>query len=167
MPYYFSGDFLNVHVITFPTKLSIFSAECEYDNTDPCDSPSDDSNNAVFRPNQNYSAVVQPKYWDMKENTPGVGEDYALPYEVNFLYTEPPFIDANYSEGWFRYDFNATTICSPLNYGPDTIQYTGAPAIAFSWIYRDNGVATVPSAHTDGIVSYNGTEMLGYQHHNA
>jgi hypothetical protein len=78
----------------------------------------------------------------------------------------PTFIDANYEEGWVDYDFDYVTTCTPQAGSPNVIEYTGAPAIASSWLLNENGLCLIPSAHVDGTVKYNGTELIYYQYAN-
>ncbi len=123
LPYLNNGGF-SIHWVTFPTKLSVVSNACVYDTTDACDSPSDQLATHVFQPADAYSVEFTPKYWDLSENSPGsegaVFSPYSapppdlFPFEVNFNITQDPFVSANYTEGWFRYDYDAVTTCAPL-----------------------------------------------------
>ncbi len=163
LPFLNNGGFA-IHWVSFPTKLSVVNSSCVYDDTDPCDSPSDTLSTHVFRPADDYSVEFQPKYWDLEENTPGsegaVFSPYTapppdlFPFEVNFAITQDPYVSANYPEGWFRYDFDAVTTCAPLAGGLDTITYTGVPGIGLAWLFNANGVAIVPASQTNGVVTY-------------
>ncbi len=163
LPYINNGGFA-IHWVTFPTKLSVVNAACVYDDYDACDSPSDQGADNVFEPVRDYSVVFQPKYWDLKENTPG-GEGAAfspytapppalLPYGVNFAITRDPYVSANYLEGWLRYDYDAATICAPLAGGNAEVSYTGVPGIGLAWIFNTDGAAIVPASYTKGWVAY-------------
>lgn len=164
LPFINNGGFA-IHWVTFPTKLSVVDTDCDYD-TDPCDSPSDQTADNVFEPTTNpeLSVVFQPKYWDLEEITPGsegaVFSPYTapppdlFPFEVNFAITQDPYVSANYEEGWFRYDFDAITTCAPLAGGTNVIQYTGVPGIGLAWMFNANGVAIVPASWTKGTVTY-------------
>ncbi len=179
MPFINNGGFA-LHWISFPTKLSNVTPDCTYIGNPgdglACDSPSDVLDTQVFEPSQNYAVVFQPKYWDLTEHTPGsTGAIFSpfttpppdqLPYEVNLNITQDPFVGVNYTEGWFRYDFDANTTCSPLASIDDEIAYSGVPGIALAWIFNDNGVAIVPSSHTNGTVTYEDDIMPYYQYYN-
>jgi hypothetical protein len=168
MPLYNSADRLAVHWVTFPTKLSVIDTDCLYVSpyvrgpycgwqTDP------------------YCIVFQRKYWDLSENTPGGTETIFSPFvppppdqfcwEVNFRFTVPDFVDANYPEGWFRYDFQCPTTCVAQDL-VTTIGYSGAPAIALAWLFGPDGLAIIPSAHTDGAVTADGVLEPYYQYQN-
>jgi hypothetical protein len=163
LPYLNNGGF-SIHWVTFPTKLSVVNAACVYDTTDACDSPSDTLGTHVFQPADAYSVEFQPKYWDLSENSPGsegaVFSPYSapppdlFPFEVNFAITQDPYVSANYTEGWFRYDFDAATTCAPLAGGLNVVSYTGVPGIGLAWMFNANGVAIVPASQTNGVVTY-------------
>ena len=164
MPYYNDATKLALHWVTFVTKLTQDCNNCEVNGPfsawDECD-----------------DVVFSPLYFDLMENTPGCEdtvfspseppEDRVFPYEVNFLFTVPDFIHANYEEGWVDYDFDYATTCTPLVGGENVISYTGAPAIASSWLLNENGLCLIPSAHVDGTVKYNEAELIYYQYYNS
>lgn len=166
MPYYNDATKLALHWVTFVTKLTqVKNCLCDF-------------NKGPFVGWANCKDVVfTPMYFDLKENTPGApgvifspyqpAPDEEFPYEVNYLFTVPPFIDAHYKEGWVDYDFKYTTTCTPYAGVPNVIEYTGAPAIASSWLLNENGLCLIPSAHVDGTVKYNGSELIYYQYSNS
>ena len=176
MPYYNDATKLALHWVTFVTKLTQVDANCNCILNkgpfvgwwDPVDEECED-------------VVFSPLYFDLMENSPGCEDtvfspyepppDRVFPWEVNFLFTLPDFIDANYEEGWIDYDFNYVTTCTPQVGSPDVISYTGAPAIASSWLLNENGLCLIPSAHVDGKVEYDSgevvEEIMYYQYSNS
>ncbi|MCP4690193.1 MAG: hypothetical protein GY859_19225, partial [Desulfobacterales bacterium] len=146
-----------VNWVTFPTKLSVINSSCAY---------STPFVRGMFDAWQDEPYIVEysPKYWDMQENTPGGTETHFSPFtatpdksflgEVNFLFTQPEFVAAAYDEGWIRYDMTYTTTCPPSGSATEGVRYTGAPAIAWSWVSGANGVYIAPAWHTNGAVSY-------------
>jgi len=172
MPYYNDAAKLALHWVTFVTKLTqVEDCVCDY-------------NKGPFVGWEDCEDVVfSPLYFDLMENSPGCPdtvfspteppEDRVFPYEVNYLFTVPDFIHANYEEGWIDYDFDYVTTCTPQVGSPDVICYTGAPAIASSWLLNENGLCLIPSAHVDGTVDYSTdnestwNEIMYYQYSNS
>ncbi|MCP4690628.1 MAG: hypothetical protein GY859_21425 [Desulfobacterales bacterium] len=156
---YFEGGFsaISVNWVTFPTKLSVINPEsCDYAT------PYVRGPFSAWQSSP-YAVTYSPKYWDMVENTPGGVDTYFSPYSVppddayqdavNFRFMTPPFIAAAYWEGWIRHSFNASTDCAPVGDSSDTLSYTGAPAIALTWIIKDFG-RIIPAAYVKGEVRY-------------
>lgn len=181
MPYYNDATKLALHWVTFVTKLTQVNALCNCVLNkgpfvgwwDPVDEECED-------------VVFSPLYFDLMENTPGCEDavfspfepppDRVFPWEVNFLFTLPDFIHANYEEGWVDYDFDYVTTCEPAEdvaVPAHVISYTGAPAIASSWLLNENGLCLIPSAHVDGTVNYSvddgasWNEIMYYQYSNS
>ena len=167
MPYYNDATKLGLHWVTFVTKLTQVDALCNCVLNKGPFMGWDDCKDVVF----------SPLYFDLMENSPGCEDtvfspydpppDRTFPFEVNFLFTVPDFISANYEEGWVDYDFDYVTTCTPQAGIPDVVAYTGAPAIASSWLLNENGLCLIPSAHVDGTVKYNDVEIEYYQYSNS
>ena len=176
MPYYNDATKLALQWVTFVTKLTQVDDDCvcvlnkgPFVGWEDCD-----------------DVVFTPLYFDLMENSPGCPdtvfsptdppEARIFPWEVNFLFTVPDFIHANYEEGWIDYDFEYTTTCDPAEdvaSPAHVISYTGAPAIASSWLLNENGLCLIPSAHVDGTVKYSTddeatwNEIMYYQYSNS
>jgi hypothetical protein len=157
-----------VNWVTFPTKLSVINTSCDYT------SPYVRGPFVAWQASP-YEVIYTPKYWDLSENTPGGTETHFSPYtptpdetfpaEVNFKFTQPDFVAATYTEGWIRYAFEYTTTCDPSGDATnDDLMYTGAPAIAFSWVFGGDGagLGLLPAAFTNGAVSYETTIGGGF-----
>lgn len=159
MPYYNGSGMLAVHWNTFVTKLSTIDSSC--DITAVQGQFFDDGNSWIT---SDYKVVFSPLYFDLEENAPGSEDtpfspytppaDRTLPYEVNSLFTVPPFISANYVEGWVRYNFDATTTCTPLVGEEAEISYTGAPSIPTVWFFGPAGLSILDAAFDNGVVVY-------------
>ena len=177
MPYYNDATKLALHWVTFVTKLTQVDNCACVSNKGPFvgwwDADDEKCEDVVF----------SPLYFNLTEGTPGGDDpvdsphepppDRIFPYEVNYLFTVPDFIHANYEEGWVDYDFDYETTCRPQAGTPDVISYTGAPAIASSWLLNETGLCLIPSAHVDGTVNYSTdneetwTELIYYQYSNS
>ena len=160
MPYYNDATKLALHWVTFVTKLTqVEDCLCDFNKGPFTGWGYWDGEDYICK-----DVVFSPLYFDLRENSPGCEEtvfspyepppDRVFPYEVNFLFTVPTFISANYEEGWVEYNFSHSTTCDPKGSAAHEIRYNGAPAIASAWLLNDNGLCLIPSAHVDGRVEY-------------
>ena len=159
MPYYNGLGKLAIHWHTFITKLSTIDSLCEIQGVEgPFFNPENEWMTDDFK------VIFSPLYFDLEENAPGREEtpfspytpppDRLFPYEVNFLFTVPDFISANYQEGWVRYEVDAETSCAPETGYPEILNYDDSPDIPTVWFFGPAGLSILDPHFRNGHVDY-------------
>lgn len=171
MYYYNTEEKVALHVMTFPTKLT------DNANCGACEGVLSEYFFQNFGSSDCWSAEYGLRYWDLSENSPGAPDPifspvppedrFVFPFEVNFV----GVFDFIYDEGWALYKFINTvggedpvsTTCIPLVGAPDTITFTGAPAIPTTLFLGADGMSLMGAAYDYGTVTYNLNPVTFYQ----